>query len=60
MKLKVVEAMKRYGGSFVVSLADCIMKADSDNFKRICDAFPEYIEKYSKMASDIKQFGKLE
>lgn len=50
MKFEMIEAMRKYGGSFVVSLADCFMRADSFNFEKLCRAFPEYVEQYLAMA----------
>ena len=46
----MIEAMRKYGGSFIVSLADCFMRADSSNFDKLCMAFPEYVEKYLAIA----------
>jgi len=48
-KFKMIEAMRRYGGSFIKSLADCFMRADIINFEKLCRAFPEYVEEYRKM-----------
>lgn len=44
--LKMVEAMKRYGGSFVVALAECFILADVDNLYRLEMAFPEIVQQY--------------
>lgn len=48
--LKVIEAMERYGGSFVVALAQAARRADSTNLERIKLAFPEYWQQYMQMA----------
>jgi predicted oxidoreductase (fatty acid repression mutant protein) len=42
----VANAMNKYGGSFVRSLGTCLSHADSDNTRRIKEAFPEYWETY--------------
>lgn len=47
-KIELVDNMRRYGGNFVSKLADAMIAADLQNFKRLCDAFPDVIEKYSK------------
>lgn len=46
----VIEAMERYGGSFVKSLANAFKHADGNNFTKLKAAFPEYWEEYTKMA----------
>ena len=49
-KFAMINAMRKYGGGFVVSLADCFMRADSNNFNKLCRAFPEYVEQYLALA----------
>lgn len=49
-KLKMVEAMKVYGGSFVEALAECFIRADENNLKKLCDAFPDEVKKYQEFA----------
>lgn len=56
---ETLDAMKKYGGSFVNSLADCIKQADSSNQAKLFRAFPEYIEQYRKLAEKDKS-SKLE
>ena len=51
-KLRVQEAMCRFGGSFVDALGKALHHADLSNVKRIHDAFPEYWADYNKMALD--------
>lgn len=51
---ETVAAMAKYGGSFVKQLAVCINLADNFNYERLKNAFPEYFEKYQKMAEDLK------
>lgn len=48
--LQIIKAMTKYGGSFVQALADCFLRADTHNFKKLKDAFPEYWEQYKIMA----------
>lgn len=50
-KFGMMRAMRRYGGSFVVALAECFARADSSNFEKLCKAFPEYVEQYLEMAA---------
>lgn len=45
----MIKAMKTYGGSFVKALAVAWEVADSENRKRLETAFPEIVEKYTKM-----------
>lgn len=49
-KLKMVEAMKLYGGGFVKALAECFIRADANNLDKLCTAFPEIIEQYMARA----------
>ena len=46
LKLDIVIRMRLYGGSFVTALAECIMRADPNNLKKLQDNFQEYLEKY--------------
>ena len=50
LDLKTIEAMERYGGSFVVALAQAAHRADKNNLERIKVAFPEYWQQYTEMA----------
>ena len=34
-KFEMIEAMRKYGGSFVRALSDCFMKADHNNFDKL-------------------------
>jgi hypothetical protein len=47
-KFKLVENMRKYGGNFVSRLADALVAADPQNTKRIIEAFPDIVEKYSR------------
>lgn len=46
-KLKVVENMQTYGGSFVQTLAQLILRADGANLQKIQATWPEYINQYA-------------
>lgn len=48
--LKVVEAMSRYGGSFVQALAEAARRADEVNLNIIKRSWSLYWEIYAKMA----------
>jgi len=49
----MIQAMKRWGGSFVKNLAFCFETADSDNMRRLFVAFPEYVEKYQTLGKTL-------
>jgi hypothetical protein len=49
-----VEAMVRYGGSFVKALGQAWYAADSDNKSRLRAAFPEYWKQYADIATQMK------
>lgn len=51
---EMIEAMERYGGSFVQALAQCLWRADANNYQRLEEAFPEYFKEYSNMAKTLK------
>lgn len=40
------EAMDQYGGGFVEAFAECLARADRNNFGRLLNAFPELVEQY--------------
>lgn len=48
--LNVIQAMIRFGGSFVANLGKAALSADANNLQRIKDAFPEYWQQYTDMA----------
>lgn len=50
-RIATIKAMQVYGGSFVKALANAWQHADEQNSAKIEAAFPEYIEKYSKMTT---------
>lgn len=41
-----IEAMRQFGGGFMVKLADTIAAADPDNRRILLNAFPDLITKY--------------
>ena len=51
---ETIDAMETYGGSFVKALAECLRRADSINFKRLVDAFPDYLDQYHDIALKLK------
>jgi len=53
-KYTMILAMEKYGGNFVQHLAACFRAADPMNFNTLRTAFPEYVERYSKMAKEQK------
>lgn len=53
--LKVIEAMKTYGGSFASALAGAASRADANNLQKIKDAFPELWARYTEMAKRDEQ-----
>lgn len=48
--MQTIEAMERYGGSFVVALAQAARRADRINLGKLKAAFPEYWQQYTQMA----------
>lgn len=54
-RVAVANAMTRYGGGFVEALGKALMVADPDNAQRIKEAFPEYWERFAKLAKTDKE-----
>lgn len=50
-----LEAMDKYGGSFVSNLANLARVADHVNFAKIKSTWPEYWAEYEKMGLKIKK-----
>ena len=46
LRLTIAENMLRYGGSFVKSLGECLIRADRINRYKLADAFMNYILEY--------------
>jgi len=57
---KVVNAMRKYGGSFVQSLAICAIRADANNLAKIKATWPDYWQEYTNFAKreEIEFSGK--
>ena len=45
-KYKMIQAMQRYGGSFVNALGQAFMFADRTNTEILLRAFPHYVKEY--------------
>lgn len=52
-EFEVVEAMSKYGGSFVQCLAEAFHHADVGNLRKLKKAFPEYWKRYEEMAKGV-------
>ena len=50
--IRTIEAMTRFGGSFVRHLGEAAKFADSENLNRIKFAFPEYWRRYEQLGID--------
>lgn len=53
--LAVIQAMQKFGGSFVKSLGVSCLLADKNNLERLKKAFPEYWEKYARYGNKKEQ-----
>lgn len=42
----MISRMEKYGGSFVVALANAFKYADPDNRKKLINTFPNYVNEY--------------
>ena len=49
-----IEAMEKYGGSFVKALAETARCADPQNLVRIKTAWPEYWTEYEKTGRELE------
>ena len=52
---EVVDAMARFGGSFVKALAECFRRADATNFQILKASFPNYWSAYTQEALRAKE-----
>ena len=43
---RIIEAMSNYGGSFAKAIANAAKVADSENYNKLKQAFPELWERY--------------
>ncbi len=50
-----VEAMRKFGGSFVKILADLASHADPINLNKIKATWPEYWEEYERMGITLEK-----
>lgn len=50
-----IEAMAKYGGSFVKSLAEAARRADRQNLAKIKMTWIEYWTEYEKMGRELKE-----
>lgn len=50
LKLRIYENMKRFGGSFVKTLAELMIRSDKKNLERIAMVFSEYLISYRPQA----------
>lgn len=48
--LKVIDAMERYGDTFVRALAQCFLRADAGNYEILKKTFPEYWSNYEEIS----------
>jgi hypothetical protein len=46
----IIQAMRRFGGSFVRALAEAAQAADDVNFAKLKATWPEYWKKYADLA----------
>jgi hypothetical protein len=48
--LAMAEAMRTRGGGFVQALAECFVRADHANLRKLVKAFPAYVAQYMQVA----------
>lgn len=53
--LYTIDAMEKWGGSFVAALGRAARRADPDNLERIKKAFPEYWADYEKRGLELEE-----
>lgn len=46
LKITIADNMKKYGGSFVKALAECVYTADQSNLFTLVENFTNYFHKY--------------
>lgn len=47
---EMIESMLKYGGSFVKALAESMLSADAENYRKLIMTFPEYCQTYREMS----------
>lgn len=50
-----IEAMAKYGGSFVKALAEAARRADPVNLRKIREAWPEYWSEYEETGRKLEK-----
>lgn len=55
-----VEAMRKYGGSFVQALAEAAQLADYVNLQKIKMAWPDYWDEYTRWGEKMREESKAE
>ena len=50
--IEILEAMEKYGGSFVQLLANCCYKADAINYEKLRTTFANYFLEYKEFTND--------
>ena len=53
--IKIIEAMEKYGGSFVKALANAMRHADHTNLGRLRQTFHEYWATYREMSGQLEK-----
>ena len=54
-QINVAMAMIKWGGGFIRSLGEALMRADRGNAQRVYDAFPEYWDEYLKKSEKLEE-----
>ena len=57
--LAMIDAMEKFGGSFVQALAQCFRHADYTNYRKLCYAFKDYCDQYRDMAKNTLKNKKI-
>ena len=52
--LEMIEMMMMQGGDFVKALGAALTRADTENYAKLIDAFPEYVSDYQKRVKEKK------
>lgn len=55
--VEVLNAMKRFGGSFVKCLGEAGLRADKENLLKIENTWPEYWSDYTNKAQWLRDRG---
>jgi hypothetical protein len=58
--IKILKAMKRYGGSFASNIAQAALAADSINYARLKAAFPDLWDSYERFIEIRNASGKVD